>query len=124
MVFLSSALALFIPFGLSVFAWLLRGFEAGRKTSPADLAQREKLGARMNTRFFLGANSALALIGLALLLVPCASALGTAPAREGKSRAAVAIAVVAAIAGIGLLYASRKGDTRWLSTYRDVQEGT
>lgn len=119
-VFLSSALALLIPSGLATLAWILRRSEVGRKGPSRAYPRREKLGERINIRFFLGANSALALIALALLLVPCASALGIVRAGEARNRVVIAIVVIAAIAGTGLLYASRKGDTRWLETYREA----
>jgi NADH:ubiquinone oxidoreductase subunit 3 (subunit A) len=119
-VFLSAVLALGIPLILHLISSVL----ADRKPSVSLSAQVDSsagdssaVGRKINTRFFLSANAALILIALALMLIPCVGALHAGADHAAILRTLSAILVVAALAGLGLLYASRKGDLSWLKTF-------
>jgi hypothetical protein len=71
----------------------------------------------MNVRFFLAANAALILIALGLELIPCVTTLQT-NSIEDLLKGLLAIITLAGFAVLGLLYAVRKGDMGWLSSYR------
>src|SRR5436190_9027251 len=97
-VFLSALLALGVPVALA----LASRFVSARSPFPGkqvrDLpgdglgarvaanADDTALGRRVNTRFFLGANAALVLITLALVLIPCAGALAAGVGRGALLR--------------------------------------
>ncbi len=129
-VFLSSVLALGIPLAIGAMSQLMRKsakpsleidhrLEAMTKARPDLVGETAAspgalmAGARMNVRFFLAANAALVLLTLSLILIPCVTAL-----RETASRGLLAIITIASLAGLGLLYCSRKGDLSWLKTYK------
>ena len=69
----------------------------------------------MNPRIFLGANVSIVLIALALILIPFAVVI-TSPY---LLRGAFAVVSVAVLAGLGLFYASRKGDLNWLRSFEE-----
>jgi NADH:ubiquinone oxidoreductase subunit 3 (subunit A) len=131
-VFLSALLALMFPGFLGLVSRLAGARQARRDESSgeslASRAPRESrtdlpsLGRRVNTRFFLGANVALALLTLAFVLVPCVGAIQEDPANGASVAAASGIAFVAVLAGVALLYAARKGDLDWLRTHRGKDE--
>jgi hypothetical protein len=121
-VFLSAVLALAIPAGLGLVSILMSG--RGKRPGPSSatpvppVRDESALGRRMNTRFFLSANAALALIALGLVVIPCAGTLQAGETRAEVLRGLVAIVSIAGFAAIGLLYAARKGDLDWLRSYR------
>lgn len=120
-VFLSALLALGVPAFLAVISFLLssRPRAGGRDAAArpeAPSSSRTLLGSRINARFFLGVNASLLLIALALALIPCAGALGPDKTDPVYLRSLIAIISLAAFAGLGLLYASRKGDLSWVSS--------
>jgi hypothetical protein len=128
-IFLSAVFSLGIPLFLSGLSFLFRGFSGGKGASaalgrgsspqvafPIRLNQT-LLGQRMNVRFFLAANAALILITLGLELIPCVTTLQT-NAPEDLLKGLLAIISLAGFAVLGLLYAVRKGDMGWLSSYR------
>jgi hypothetical protein len=77
-----------------------------------------QLGSRINARFFLGVNASLLLIALALALIPCAGSLRVDADQTVYLRSLIAIISLAAFAGLGLLYASRKGDLSWVGSFQ------
>ena len=86
---------------------------------------RDPLAQRLNTRFFLAANAALALVALALALVPCVVLLSSARREliQGEGlRVLVLILSLSVFLLVGLLYATRKGDLGWIRTYRGDSE--
>lgn len=126
-VFLSALLALGVPAFLAAISFLVspprhRGGAdseagahsrpAGREPSPGSAV----LGSRINARFFLGVNASLLLISLALALIPCAGTLRSEVTDPVYARSLIAIISLASFAGLGLLYASRKGDLSWVGS--------
>src|SRR4051812_44540585 len=104
-VFLSAFLALLIPAILKLVSRAVAPKKDATNTfAPSDL-KREQLGRRMNSRFFLAANSAVLLIALGLCAIPSIGIL------RGTSSlpALISILTIAALAALGLLYAVRKG---------------
>ena len=83
-------------------------------------ANQTVLGQKINVRFFLAANAALILFGLALGLVPCATTL-QAGNREGLFRGLIAIVSVAGFSVLGLLYSIRKGDMSWVDSFQSLE---
>ncbi len=125
-VFLSAALALGIPAGLSALAaWIRVRSQVPRHRvvtshSGAGTASEPKLARRLNTRFFRGANAALLLIAVGLILIPCVGLYQPErDARHEGGRALVGILSLAGFAALGLLYAARKGDLDWLKNFQD-----
>lgn len=124
-VFLSALLALGVPAVLAVISFLVSSRPGGRPRPQAvrsdapgcaALSSRTLLGSRINARFFLGVNASLLLIALALALIPCAGTLRPENTDPVFLRSLIAIISLAAFAGLGLLYASRKGDLSWVSS--------
>jgi NADH:ubiquinone oxidoreductase subunit 3 (subunit A) len=119
-VFLSAILSLCIPLFVGGVSLLL----LPRKSKKSSIAPHLRggrpnqtvLGQRMNVRFFLAANAALVLIALALELIPCVTTLQTEN-REGLIKGLISIITIAGFAVLGLLYAVRKGDMGWISTF-------
>ena len=130
----AALLSLGLPLGLSLLARLLsskagpgregseRGLNAGlfdrglRAVTPA-------IGQKLNTRFFLAALLAFALLASALLLIPCSTTLSHQVASQDQSplKALIAIVSIAGACSLALLYASRKGDLGWLRTYQSSE---
>src|SRR4051812_36635939 len=78
LLFLSAVLALVVPIILAILSrWVApeRPKAEVGESSVFEPITREHLGQRINSRFFLGANSALILISLVLTLFPCVSTL-------------------------------------------------
>ncbi len=116
-VFLSAAL------GLGVFVMLgvvfrRRPGASAREGAFSRSTLPSKLGDRINTRYFLAANSALVLITLMLVLIPCVCALRAGNEKLMVLRGLIAVISVAGFAALGLLYSARKGDLSWLRTFR------
>lgn len=127
-VFLSAVLALVIPAFLYVFSWLVRARNpanqgAVKPEAPETQKEAERARSRrMNTRFFLGVNVALALMNAALILIPCVAMLHHFSGREGAERALASIVTITVFSALGLFYAARKGDMAWLRSFRDHQD--
>lgn len=128
-IFLSALLALGIPATLGLISSLVSPPAPKKKLhqevlDEVALVNETTLGKRINARFFLGVNSALLLISLMLILVPCAGMLRSGDQPVGLLRAMVAIVSIACFAALGLLYAAKKGDLSWLGTFqRDAGKG-
>lgn len=111
LVVLSAVFALGIPIALRAISSLFSSKGGGRKEET--LAHSDTtLGKSINTRFFLGANIALALISFTLLLIPVMSALGAG------ALGIIAVLTLGTFISVALLYSARKGDLSWLETFR------
>jgi hypothetical protein len=126
-VFLSAVLALGIPLALRLISSVFTSKAPARPSKPEDAAfwkektrlaePRDQIGAKINTRFFLGTNAGLLLLTLALVLIPCVGAFHVV--QEGRSmRGLVSILSLTGLSALALLYAVRKGDLDWLRTTR------
>jgi len=137
-VLLAAALSLLLPLGLTLASRLVRRKRPKQVAQAAPLARArpswtkehlergvDQLGRRLNTRFFLAANSALALIALALALVPGVVLLSGARQElipgEGV-RALLLVLSLSVFLLVGLLYSSRKGDLSWVRSFRREDE--
>ncbi len=119
LIFLSGLLSLALPAVLSL---------ASRWVSPqakrADVARSRQPVTRdggFNTRFLIGANVAVSLMGFLLLLIPLVGSWGSL----AKERIVVAVACllsVAVFAAVALFYASVKGDLGWIKTIETERE--
>ena len=125
-VFLSAAIALGIPTTLALVSrWIFVNRDQRRAQGPAAphaklaLADRDRLGSRINARFFLSVNATLVLIALSLALIPCVGIIRNSDGDKAVSlRALLAIVTLAGLAGLGLLYSSRKGDLSWVASFQ------
>jgi hypothetical protein len=76
----------------------------------------------MNARFFLSVNAALVLITIMIALIPCAGMIRNAGGDSAQAlRALLAIVTLSGLAGLGLLYSSRKGDLSWIRSFEKDQ---
>jgi NADH:ubiquinone oxidoreductase subunit 3 (subunit A) len=75
----------------------------------------DRLGSKINVRFFLGTNASFLLIALGLLLIPC---IGTLHEKSLSSRGLISIVSLAAMASLGLFYAVKKGDLTWQRSFQ------
>lgn len=130
-VFLSAVLALGIPAVLKLISYIFvsrsgaarnPGSPSLQVTTPLSVAQldprhdsQELGGRRVNTRFFLGANAALTLVALSLLLAPNVVSVQ-------HDRGLIAIVTLSSFAALGLFYSARKGDLHWLRSFRGMDE--
>lgn len=136
-VFLSAVLALGIPAALALISLLVAPKRARDKSMSSDTnmpgaslsapeIRDSAFGRRINTRFFLGANAALILITMALVLVPCVGILGAAKSSSMSQgelvRTLICVVTIAGFAAFGLLYSARKGDLNWLHSFRRGDE--
>lgn len=122
-VFLSALLALVIPLSLGAAAAAFtprREKKSNKKPHalPSPNDHTIGLGQRINTRFFMGANAALLLIAMVLILIPCVATLSLAAGKAETLRGLLSVISIAAIIFLGLFYSSVKGDLSWLSSYR------
>jgi NADH:ubiquinone oxidoreductase subunit 3 (subunit A) len=125
-VFLSAVIALGIPAVLALISRLVsdrRDGEGARartlETPAGSRSTGDRLGHRINARFFMSVNVSLALIALALALIPCVGIVRNSEGDKAASlRALFAIVTLAGFAGLGLLYSSRKGDLSWVSSFQ------
>ncbi len=128
-VFLSAGVALGIPASLAVISRLVsarpRSSQLPDKASaPAGSREgsHDQLGRRMNARFFLSVNAALVLITIMIALIPCAGMIRNAGGDSAQAlRALLAIVTLSGLAGLGLLYSSRKGDLSWIRSFEKDQ---
>jgi hypothetical protein len=128
-VFLSALLALAFP----AFLGLVSRVVSGRRTSrvhgdlepkfPGD-TDLTSVGRKVNTRFFLGTNAALALITLMLVLIPCVATIRPSAGGDSETNglAALGIVTLAGLSALGLFYSARKGDLDWLRSFRSGQQ--
>jgi hypothetical protein len=130
-VFLSALVALGIPLVLALVSRFVSRQAGGPIAAPAasplpsslsSPSSHDRLGRRINARFFLGINATLALIALLLILIPCVGVIRNADGdKQVALRALFAIVSVAGLAGLGLLYSSRKGDLSWIRSYQETK---
>jgi NADH:ubiquinone oxidoreductase subunit 3 (subunit A) len=124
-VFLSAILSLSIPALLAVVSFIFfpKYKRVQKKPLPFDasIQNRTILGQRVNVRFFVAANASLVLMTLALELIPCATTLQEDNS-EGLLKGLIAIISLASFSILGLLYAIRKGDMGWLSSFQKAHE--
>ncbi len=113
LIFLSGLLSLALPALLAMASrWVAPRKRAEDAPKPAYTVTRN---GGFNTRFLIGANVAVSLMGFLLLLVPIVGSWGGL----AKERVVVAVACllsVTLIAAVALLYASVKGDLGWIRT--------
>ena len=126
LVCLSALLALLLPLILTLVSFVISShrqavsqnvpdaiLNASKKTDKKVLA-----GLRINTRFFLGANVALVLVTMALILVPCVGAFSP----DSGFRELLGIVTLVAFAAFALFYSARKGDLNWLRSFKSGEE--
>jgi NADH:ubiquinone oxidoreductase subunit 3 (subunit A) len=130
-VFLSGALSLAVPAVLAVFSFFASSpsSRASRsKEHPAPPAQNGEstfdenptaASKRTNPRAFVALNSALSLITLSLLILPCVVNL-----QANALLGLVCILSICLMASLGLLYGIRKKDLDWLMSYRVPTRGS
>ena len=122
-VFLSAILSLSIPALLALISFIFfsKHKRAQKRALAPDASSKNRtiLGQRVNVRFFLAANASLVLLALALEIVPCAITLHELN-QEGLFKGLTAILSLAIFSMLGLLYAIRKGDMGWLSSFQKV----
>jgi NADH:ubiquinone oxidoreductase subunit 3 (subunit A) len=119
-VFAAGALALAVPVLMALFSFVASGLRPSFK-SRTDLVKSPQsddenptaAGKRTNPRAFGLFNAALALLGMALLLLPCAITLSSNPILG-----LVCVLAVSLMATLALLYGIRKKDLDWLSSYK------
>lgn len=143
-VFLSALLALSLPFGLMFVSKMMR--RPSKKpiaSMPSTSTLREdllfektgllrvlreqkstELGQRVNTRFFMSANAALALIAFGLILIPCAGMLQPDLGKGTVLRGLIVFLSLTGCSFLGLLYSARKGDLNWLTSYNKMSQET
>ena len=116
-VVLSAMLALGIPAALATLSFLFSRSHKKRPKSRTneELGEISGLGNRINARFFMAANAALILVAMALVLVPL---VGSVQPRGTALRSLLAVVSISSLAALGLLFALRKGDLSWLTTYQ------
>lgn len=125
-IFLSGFLALAFPILLGALSWAIRGRKReADPVAPEDLrferTETWKDGRKLNTRYFLAINVAIVLFGLSLVLIPMAASLDGlvhGGDREEILKGLFGIVTVGGFLGLGLFYASRKGDLGWLRSHR------
>lgn len=127
-IFLSAVLALTIPAKLTLishFFFPRKGNKRLRARVLDEVGTKNEtlLGRRINARFFLGVNSALILITLVLVIIPCVSQLHDQGNKNALIRALVAIITVAGFSALGLIYSIKKGDLSWLGSFQKAEKG-
>lgn len=128
-VFLSALISLGIPLLLYVTSLAFASktqFESRSrpKQSQYELAvpNRVFLGRRVNVRFFIGANAALILLAMLIVLIPCVVSLES-PSEVGTRAGLIGICTLAGFAVLGLFYSVRKGDMSWYTTFNQDEKG-
>lgn len=136
-IFLAAGVALLLPLGLAAVSVIARWrpnknlrsevntSKVGHREHAIDLRESKVSAAqRMNTRYFLGVNVAMLVsIGL-LVLIPLMSF-----SREREVGAVEilfgALSILACLtwSGLGLAYATQKGDLDWLRSFGDKKGG-
>jgi len=120
-VIVAGALSLAVPVLMALFSFVASGLRPSFKpraglspTSPQSEAENPTAaGKRTNPRAFGALNAALALLGMALLLLPCTITLSSNPILG-----LVCVLAVSLMATLALLYGIRKRDLDWLSSYK------
>jgi len=120
-VFVAGALSLAVPVLMALFSFVASGLKPSFKprsglslTSPqSDEENPTAAGKRTNPRAFGALNAALALLAMALLLLPCAITLSSNPILG-----LLCVLAVSLMATLALLYGIRKKDLDWLSSYK------
>jgi NADH:ubiquinone oxidoreductase subunit 3 (subunit A) len=121
-VFVAGALSLAVPVLMTLFSFIVsgssrRGFKprtpGQRPSKPSDDENPTAAGKRTNPRAFGGLNAALALIAMALLLLPCTITLSANPILG-----LLCVLALSVMAVLALLYGIRKKDLDWLSSYK------
>jgi NADH:ubiquinone oxidoreductase subunit 3 (subunit A) len=118
-VFLSGALSLAVPAVLALFSFFASSKKETRlqdTTAKTEIPFDENPTAaskRTNPRAFVALNSALSLIALSLLMLPCVVNL-----QSNALLGLVCILSVCLMASLGLLYGIRKKDLDWLMSHR------
>jgi NADH:ubiquinone oxidoreductase subunit 3 (subunit A) len=127
-VFFAGALSLVVPALLTALSFFVTGTQRAEKkgasSRPAEAALSVEEnptapGKRTNPRAFTALNSALALLGIALLLLPCAVTLGSNP-----TLGLVCVLSLTLMAALALLYGIRKHDLEWLMSFRATDAAT
>jgi hypothetical protein len=113
LIFLSGVLSLALPALLSLAS---RWVAPPERPEPS-VATRPALTSEggFNTRFLIGANVTVSLMGFLLLLIPLVGSYGNL-ARERLLIAVACLLSVVAFSGVALLYASVKGDLGWIKS--------
>ena len=123
-VFLSAILSLSIPMLLALISFLLFPKRERPQTKgpliEASAKNKTILGQRVNVRFFIAANGSLVLMTFALALIPCAVTLQQDQS-DGLLKGLLAVLSLSVFSILGLLYAIRKGDMGWLSSFQKAQ---
>jgi len=123
-VFLSAILSLSIPMLLALISFFLfpkrKRNQSQRFPIEASAKNKTILGQRINVRFFIAANGSLVLMTLALALIPCAVTLQQDQS-DGSLKGVLAVISLSVFSILGLLYAIRKGDMGWLSSFQKAQ---
>ena len=120
-VFVAGALSLAVPVLMTLFSFIAsgsrpsfkRGVAGQQSTRSSDDENPTAAGKRTNPRAFGGLNAALALIAMALLLLPCTITLSSNPILG-----LLCVLALSAMAVLALLYGIRKKDLDWLSSYK------
>lgn len=109
---LAGALAFLMPMGLWVISRTLSRPQKHQLSKPLVLSDNPaEMGRKSNPRFFQALSAAIILIALALLMIPCAVAVG------GQNLGLICIFSLSGIAGLALLYGVRKRDLDWLRSF-------
>jgi NADH:ubiquinone oxidoreductase subunit 3 (subunit A) len=127
-VFLSGALSLVVPAFLALFSFFVSSKQREKNepqsqealTSAETTFSENPTGAtkRTNPRAFVALNSALALISLSFLILPCVVNL-----QSNALLGLVCILSICLMASLGLFYGIRKKDLDWLMSYRSFTKG-
>lgn len=128
-VFLGALISLGIPLLLYLTSLVFSPKSHLETRSPAMQSQyhlpvnnRVFLGKRVNVRFFIGANAAMILLALLIMLIPCVTSLES-PSDVGLRAGLIGICTIAGFAVLGLFYSVRKGDMSWYTTFNQDEKG-
>jgi hypothetical protein len=116
-VLVAGALSLVVPMVMGLFSFIATGqwpsFKPSVRRNQVNDESPAAAGKRTNPRVFGGLNAALALLGMALLLMPCAITLSSNPVLG-----LICVLVLASMATLALLYGIRKKDLDWLMSFK------
>ncbi len=121
-VLISAVLSLMLPALLALISYICFPKKKVSVEPPERVAQAVQTicGQRVNIRFFLAANTAVVLITLVLVLIPCVTTL-QAESRDHLHTGLISIVTISGFAALGLLYSIRKGDMGWLSSLKRME---
>jgi NADH:ubiquinone oxidoreductase subunit 3 (subunit A) len=117
-VFLSGVLSLAVPAVLALFSYFASSKKERQSKDNAPALEipfdqnPTAASKRTNPRAFVALNSALSLITLSLLILPCVVNL-----QSNALLGLVCVLSVCSMASLGLLYGIRKKDLEWLMSY-------